>query len=90
MKLGLNPLEFFYLLIGTGILVNEIAFTQTLTTTELGAALFFFGLTAASVADREGQKGPIEFINSIVGIFRGGNGGSSDTKRSGREKEDGE
>lgn len=71
MKLGLKPLEFFYLLIGTTILGNEIFITQSLTVTELGAALFFFGLTAASVADREGSRGPVEFIRMVVEAFRG-------------------
>lgn len=84
MKLGIKPLEALYLLIGTGILVNEIGVTQTLTTTELGAALFFFGLTAASVADREGTKGPVEFIQAVVSIFRGGDGG----KPEGRGKDE--
>jgi hypothetical protein len=72
MIFGFKPLEVLYLLIGMAILGNEIFITQSLTTTELGAALFFFGLTAASVADREGSKGPVDFLRLVVEIFRGG------------------
>lgn len=94
MKFGLKPLEFFYLLIGTGILFNEIVLTQTLTVTELGAALFFFGLTAASVADREGTTGPLEFLRLIVELFRGGGGsggeGEQDNTRSNGRRKGGE
>jgi hypothetical protein len=72
MKLGLRPLELLYLALGTAILGNEIFRTQTLTMTELGASLFFFGLTAASVADREGTTGPLDFLRLIVELVRGG------------------
>lgn len=70
MWFGLRPLEFFYLLIGSAILGNEIFRTQSLTVTELGAALFFFGLTASSVADRTGERGPVDFIKEVVGLFK--------------------
>lgn len=67
--LGLRPLEFLYLALGTGILANELLVTHTLSMTELAGALFFFGLTASSVADRTGEKGPVQFIAQIASLF---------------------
>ena len=64
----------FYLLVGTAILVYEIVVLRALGFAELGAVLFCYGMTAASVADREGAKGPIEFIQAVaqaIGNARG-------------------
>jgi hypothetical protein len=71
MRPKLTFLEALYLVIGSLVLGNEIFRTQTLTVAELGLVLFFFGLTAASVADREGGKGPVEVIRALTDLFRG-------------------
>lgn len=53
----MTSVEIFYLFLGTAILAHEILITGTLTPTELGAALFFFGLVPVSRADRKAREG---------------------------------
>ena len=51
----MRPLEAIYLLIGVGIIVRG-TIDHGLTTTELGAALFFLGLVPVSKVDKEHQR----------------------------------
>lgn len=66
----MKALEYIYLGLGGGIVVNEIVFTQTLSPEEVALATFFFGLLVSSVADRTGQRGPAELIQALRGNGR--------------------
>lgn len=71
MRSRFTFLEGVWLILGCGIVVVEIGYTQSLSFEEVGLAVFFFGLLAASVADRTGSRGPIEFIRELMKAFRG-------------------
>lgn len=61
--------------LAVGIIANEILRTQSLTFEELMAAVFFFGMAAASIADRTGQRGPVDFVRDVMDALRGGGRG---------------
>ena len=75
MKQRLTVLEAFFLLMGTATVVHQLVVVHNdLTLGVLGWVLFCFGYVISSVADREGTRGPIDFLKTvaeIIGTARG-------------------
>lgn len=63
--MSLRPLEWFYLILGTAIILYG-TYDHSLTIQELGAALFFFGMVPVSRADRAELGSPGGFIRTML------------------------
>jgi hydroxyethylthiazole kinase-like sugar kinase family protein len=63
-------LELFLLVVGTGVLAYALI-TRTLSTQAVGVIVFCYALATSSIADREGAKGPSDFLRQIVDAIMG-------------------